>query len=182
MSDVLAGGERVGVVPVRQQLAGQSQCLGRVAHHAGPARDVVAGGECVGVVAAQHPLLVRQQLAVQPQRLTRIAHLAGPMSDVAAKIQDGRIVLVESLSELGEPLTPAFKILPRAVRVAAVQAREQPLHVAERPQVVGLAEEGVAVEGVISVVFGHRGQGLYGLNHSPVHRAGIDCVAHLSGR
>ena len=51
---------------VRQQLAGQPQRLGRVARHAGPARDVVAGGERVGVVAAQHPLLVRQKLAVQP--------------------------------------------------------------------------------------------------------------------
>ena len=149
---------------------------------AGPARDVAAGVERVGVVAAQHPLQVRQQLAEQPQRLARIARLAGPECDPAAKIQDGRIVLVESLSEPGEPLTPAFKILPRAVRVAAVQAREEPLHVADRPQVVSLAEEGVAVEGVISVVFGHRGQGLYGLDHSPVHRSGIDRVAHLSGR
>ena len=119
--DVAAGGERVGVVAAQHPLwsgssaGGQPQRLTRVARLAGPARDVVAGVERVGVVAAQHrapgpaaaPRDSRSASARRPTR--RSSTRCWPRNDSRMC----RIVLVESISEPGEPRPPTFEILPR---------------------------------------------------------------------
>ena len=92
------------------------------------------------------------------------------------------MVFVESFPEPGEPRSQAFEILSRDIRGAVAETREGPVNVADRPQVVGLAEEGVTVEGVVAIVFAHRGQGFDGLDHGPVRRFGIERVARPGGR
>ena len=90
--------------------------------------------------------------------------------------------LVESIPEPGEPLAPALEVFPRIVRLAVRQARECPVNVAYRPQVVRFAEKGVAVEGVVTFMLGGRGQGFDGLDHDPVRGFGIERVARPRGR
>ena len=92
------------------------------------------------------------------------------------------MVLVESFPEPGKPRSPAFEILPRDVRDALAETRESSVDVAERPQVVGLAKEGVAVEGVVAVVLGHRGEGFDGPDHGPVRGFSVVRVACPRGR
>ena len=77
VGDAVARPQRVGVIrsedalPVREQLAVQTQRLARVPRLAGPVGDAVARPQRVGVIRSEDALPVREQLAVQTQRLAR---------------------------------------------------------------------------------------------------------------